>query len=188
MNNKVCELVCVCVCVCVCLCVCICVCLPVWVWVDESVWVCVRAHDQGTYRGVQRGHPGVPGGPRTDRNLIISMIGIWYPRRSGKCGGIVATIINTQFNFYDSKYLPANMCKWDRVRSLFLKNTERNYYLTQILSWTQCWPCTRVKIRKFFDPRPNSKKGLIPRSWLLNWTVSIEGTHGAPTWTTKCVS
>ena len=154
------------VCVCVCVCVCICVCLPVWVWVDESVWVCVRAHDQGTYRGVQRGHPGVPGGlcvcllvwmwvdesvwvcvrghdhgtyrgvqgghpgvsggPRMDRNLIISMIGIWYPRRSGKGRGIVATINNTQFNFYDSKYLPANMCKWDRVRSVLLKNTERN--------------------------------------------------------------
>ena len=51
VNNKVCELVCVCVC----LCVCICICLSVWVWVDESVWVCVRAHDQGTYRGVQGG-------------------------------------------------------------------------------------------------------------------------------------
>ena len=42
------------------------------------------------------------------------------------CGGIVATIINTQFNFYDSKYLQANMGKWDRVRSLLLKNTARN--------------------------------------------------------------
>ena len=102
---------------------CLSTCVSVSTWVCVSVCVCTWSGDVPGHTG---GHPGVPGGPRTDRNLILSIIGIWYPRRSGKCGGIVATIINTRFNFYYSKYLPENICKWDRVRSLLLKNTETN--------------------------------------------------------------
>ena len=36
---------------------------------------------------------------------IISIIGISYPRRSGKCGGAVATSIGTNCNFYTREYL-----------------------------------------------------------------------------------